>query len=131
MVEEIRNEQASVFNMALAYLQRIDNILTLCQTSSITKEYNTWFFALYSLLKEISPKITPEERTAFTNRLDNLYPIVKEYNTALAKRSTPSQKAGTIFPQLSNIEMDMRIMMNKLNLLMPRASDPRFALTGR
>ena len=48
------------WNMANAYLIRIDRLLTLCDAYQMQGDLKNWYHVLYSLYKELYPKLKTE-----------------------------------------------------------------------
>ena len=78
------------WNMAKAYLMRIDQLLTTCDICQTRDDMMGWYKALYSLFKEIYPKLKPAEQQKTRELLDEL---IKLKNDALKDgqiiRTTP------------------------------------------
>ena len=51
----------SVFNMALAYLKRIDKLLYLCQQSAMSGDVDNWTKNLRGVYREASIRLTGDE----------------------------------------------------------------------
>jgi hypothetical protein len=112
-----KEEEGSIFNMALAVLKRIDNYLNLIAKASIMKDTVTWYLTLRALFREISFKLTETEQ--------------KEINDLFEKIDVKYLNDKRTLPKLEDIDMKLRYYMNKYHLLMPSKDDPRHSIYGR
>lgn len=107
------------WNMAKAYLQRIDQLLTTCtQCHYSTTAGNMWYYSLISLRAELYPKLTEAEK--------------KEINTKIAslrnKRNSKEKKTNAEL--YMDVELYLRERLEKKGLLTPKADDPTKAYRG-
>lgn len=73
-------DEASIeeWNMAKAYLMRIDQLLTTCTICQTRDDMMGWYKALYGLYKEIVPKLATEEQEQTKTMLQTLINLKNE-----------------------------------------------------
>lgn len=113
--------EESVFNMAMAYLQRIDKILFMAQDTAIRGDIDGWLSHLRALRREISVKIKPEESELLDQKL-------LEINKMLADHRFKVMNKGLILSKLDEMDIFMRRIMQDRGMLLPSKNDPRFAI---
>lgn len=138
------NEE-SVFNMAIAYLKRIDRLLYMCQKSAIEQNIENWTAHLRGVYREASIRMKE------TEELDILgdYNIKINESTLLDKFIKPEEAnfkniyyllnnyklkikhKNTIMFLLDCLEVKIRRFLQKQNMLLPSKDDPRKAITQR
>ncbi len=138
-------QEESVFNMALAYLKRIDKLLTLCQHSAFTGDINGWSNHLRGVYRESSIKLTPEEKEDIEGNPKVKINIKKLTDDIIEKEeanfrniyfliNNPAFKIEyrrVIMFLLDALEIKLRGMLQKKNMLLPSKDDPRRAITQR
>ncbi len=136
-------EEESIFNMALAYLKRIDKLLTLCDIHSMNKDIEKWNNTLLTLYREISIKLKTIEREDLTGmdetKIDNIENInLTEEHATLNNINRLINNPGHlqiyrkhILFLLHSLEIKMRTYMQSKSLLLPSKDDPRRAITRR
>lgn len=121
-IPTIQNDEGESWNMARAYLQRVDQILTACDLAQMRDDIYGWKGALISLYKELYPKLKPDEqhqaevlegmmRWAVNN------PAVQKQKDIKKNKKTYSTEPLLIF------ELFLRTMLEKKNLLTPKTGD--------
>lgn len=137
--------EESVFNMALAYLKRIDKLLYLCQKSAIEQDADLWVAHLRGVYRETSVKLKPEEEKDLLG--DPLAEInLKELTDNLIKpeeanfkniyfllnnpKTKVTQRKVALF-LLDALEIKIRKILQKKGMLLPSKEDQRFAITQR
>lgn len=63
-VERIRGGEGSKFNSSLSDLERIHNIIMLCNQASTIRNYPLWLNACNAFYREIVPYLSEDERRA-------------------------------------------------------------------
>jgi len=61
MTQDRYDENATEWNQAQAYMQRMDNLLKLANNSSLIDDYDNWYDAIEALYRELAPRMTSEE----------------------------------------------------------------------
>lgn len=121
-IPTIQNEEGESWNMAKAYLQRIDQILTACDLAQMKGDIKGWQGTLIALYKEIYPKLKPEEQHQ-AEILENM--MRKEINNPVIQRNKDPKKNKKFFSTepLLVFELFLRTMLEKKNLLTPKTGD--------
>lgn len=122
----------ATFNMALAYLERLNKLLNLACESSLTGDLKTWFSSLQSLHREISPKLKDNENKTFLDEFARLSPIANAFESARQRRlSGEKVRLGNeLLPSLILLDIKIKKHMDTAKFLMPKSDDPRYALGG-
>lgn len=122
----------SVFNMAFAYLKRIDALLNLAQQHALRYDAENWFNTLRAIEREVSIKCIEKEKDKKESQsdLDKFEELFKEINTLMANGQAKSNKQS-IMIKLHNLDMSLRRFMQAKNMLLPSMADPRFAILER
>jgi len=107
-------ESFETWNMAKAYLQRIDALLTHCAFCQYHDMGSAWYKTLLNLYKELDPKMTTQEREEFNTKL-----------VLLRNAKNSSQKKNGIDTKLYiDVELSLRRFLEKKGLLTPKGDDP-------
>lgn len=117
--------EGQVFNMALAFLQHLYSHIVQASDYAMSGDYLQWFKILQSLHRKIIPFIKEEEHKKLLeleNQIDwTSYNYFKNRN---AKEFLAASEE--IYPKLCEIEIELFVLLKKYDLLMPKATDPRF-----
>ena len=127
--------EAPVFNMATAYLIRVNKILMAISTYSINNQYEKVFNSLMALYREISPYINKENRWAIEtkfssavkhHRLDKDYTSqakkVRGYSLGSKKKEiiAMADKEWSLFTNILNdLNITLKGLVHSSGLLMP------------
>ena len=114
-------ENKSAFNMAIAYLNRLDELLKLCNESSINNKIETWHPAVKALYRELCPFMDNKQKEKIAHLLSSCYGTQTNIRTKETMRSYDSNG-------LERAEILLREIMSKRGLLVPRADDPSQAV---
>lgn len=135
----------SVFNMALAYLLRIDKLLYKCQEAAIEQNIDNWRNYLRAVYRELSVKLDPKEKEWINGSPDDkttIEELLNEYVTEeeatflninkLANnihiRTKHKQK---ILFLLDALDVKIRSKLQQKGMLLPSKEDVRYAVTKR
>lgn len=138
-------QEESVFNMALAYLKRIDKLLYLCQRFAMTGDICSWTNNLRGVYREVSIRLTETEKEEIEGDNKKEIDIVKLTVNVIEKKEAnfrniyflindnklKSKHRRTIMFLLDALEIKLRGMLQKKNMLLPSKDDPRMAITQR
>ena len=138
-------QEESVFNMALAYLKRIDILLTLCQQSAFAGDVDSWTKNLRGVYREASIKLSDDEvkeiegdpkiKIDVKKLLDDT--IEKEEATfrniyfLINNNGLKNKHKRTIMFLLDALDIKLRVMLQKKKMLLPSKDDPRMAIAQR
>jgi len=114
----------SVFNMALAYLIRIDRLLNMAQDAALQMNMDSWLNNLRGIEREISVKTNEEEDK-------DLEKDFNEINKFMANPQNKISNKQTILMQLHRLDKKMRRLMQKKGMLLPSKENAMFAVLKR
>ncbi len=114
----------SVFNMAFAYLKRIDKILYFCWLHGRAGAAIPWLHDLRALYRELSIKLNEDEEKGILVAFEDIYKITNDRMEAITQR----QK---ILHMLDQLEVKMRKILQLRKMLLPTKDDPRWAVLKR
>jgi len=131
--------EESVFNMAMAYLKRIDKLLSLCAIYSMKGDIDNWTSTLRAVYREISIKLikAEDEDIRGTDKefdVTHIKPIdvtLNNINTLYNDLRMRKKYRKELLFLLDQVEIKMRQVMQKKNMLLPSRADPRFAVLER
>ena len=147
-------QEESIFNMALAYLKRIDKLLYLCNMSSLNGDILKWNNFLRAYYRELSIKFTDEEKEEIEGKepflidinksetLDNqeqsvLKNLKKDHanfnniNLLINNQRYYNTYRKQILFLLDALEIKLRGKMQEKGMGLPSKDDPRRAITKR
>lgn len=101
-------EETESWNMAMAYYQRIDNILTYCMNSRMNNNGKAWHKGIQSLYCEVYPKMDKDQQKEAQEMLDNL---TKEINEG--KKKVPTK-------MFLDLELYLRTILERKGMLTPK-----------
>ena len=138
-------QEESVFNMALAYLKRIDKLLYLCQQAATQENMGEWIKYLRGVYREASVKLNDYEKKEivgdYTEKINlktltdsiitpeeanfkNIYYLINDPRLKIKNKST-------ILFLIDALEIKIRGKLQKKGMLLPSKDDPRMAITQR
>ncbi len=136
-----QNHEESVFNMALAYLKRIDKLLTLCQHSAFTGNTEGWLNHLRGVYREASVRLKEDERKEITgkdqkinlktlldNNIQEKEATFKNINYLINDVRIKNQHKKTILFLLDSLEIKLRTKLQQKGMLLPSKQDPTKAV---
>ena len=133
------NEE-SIFNMALAYLKRIDKMLYLADINSMQGNVMGWLNALSVVYRELSIRLTDDERKEIDGEQKDLEFIIKNLDKCINFKCINVLCNNQIYLikykkyvmyLLDKLEIKLRILMQVKGMLLPSKDDPRRAITRR
>ena len=105
------------WNMAMAYHQRIDDLLTMCTQAQIKGDGLMWYKAIYRLYIEIQAKMKPEEKRNGIILINDLTEW-KSNALKIKKGKIPTSK-------FVEAELFLRQVLEDKNMLTPKPEDLR------
>lgn len=133
--------EQSVFNMAFAYLSRIDRLLYFCQEAATKQNVDAWLTYLRAVNRELSVKLEDKEEEEIFGKLEDnkidINNLKKEdatfmkINCLMNDARTRIQNKARILFLLDLLDIKIRQKLQKKGMLLPSKSDPRFAVTKR
>lgn len=121
---EAHKSDQSFFNMGVAYLKRVDAILTMCSIYGSLDDPHKWIRQIRALYRELSIfRLAPEEQKEIDDSFQELY---KEYNSGVTRNNK-----GKILLMMDHLEIRLRRIAQEKGLLLPKKDDPRFSVLKR
>lgn len=129
MKKEQDASQEEQWNMAKAYLMRIDQLLTACDHHQMSQNGEGWYQTLFALYKELYPKLKEKEKWQAEVLLNKLR-YARSHPT---KEGT--QTRGQVIVKVNsepfvNFELFLRTMLEEKKLLTPKGADPTKSYRG-
>lgn len=125
---DVNERQKSEFNMAVSYLNRLNNLFYVCDKASIELDSHMWFHSLMAIYRELSTEITKEpERKRIKEIATKLSQAAHIYRNSQNKgkdRGLPD----SLYWQLHDFELELREVLEKSGLQTKRQDDASFAL---
>ena len=136
------HSEESVFNMALAYLQRIDKLLYMCQEGAITQSIPMWLNSLRAVFRELSVKLNDNEKKELMGNESKLISLntkcnyddfanFKNINYLFNNPQTNRTHRHIILYLLDQLDIKIRTKLQQKGMLLPSKDDPRFAVLRR
>jgi len=119
----LEQEDKAAFNMALAYLQRLDIILKTCNEAAIKEDFKHWHNSVLALYRELSPQLNVELEEQFLSLMKSAHKV----DVSLKNKERVHQYNPIV---LTRAETFLRRAMHSKGLLMPSADDPGMAVLG-
>ena len=137
--------EQSVFNMALAYLERINKLLYLCSKAAMDNNIDGWSSTLRAVYREASIRMTPDEEKNILGDPLKIIDIKKltdhiiepdeanfrNINFLLNDSVGRIKNRKVIMFLLDALEIKLRRLMQKKNMLLPSKDDPRRSIMER
>jgi hypothetical protein len=120
---ESETNNKAEFNMAVSYLNRLNILLTACDSASINLDIYSWFHSLLAINRELSTWMDDEEIAAFNKTVNEINPMLNQ----LYKRGM-KEIDHKLYMKLHNMEIDLRKIADKSGLMMKMADDAMDAL---
>ena len=106
-----RNE----FNMAVSYLNRLNQLLCMADEASITLDAYQWLHSLQAIFRELSTEMQDTEITKFnTTAVDINNDIYKQQSDA--KRTGVQYMKPDLYNKLHNYELGLRKILKESGL---------------
>lgn len=136
-----KESEESVFNMAFAYLKRIDKLLYFCQESGTKQDIDAWLNYLRAVYRELAVKLTTdEEQEILGKREDGKADLSNpsaddatflKINPLIMNPEIKVQNKGQILFLLDQLDVRIRRKLQQKGMLLPSKGDPRFAVLKR
>lgn len=139
------DSEESVFNMALAYLKRIDMLLYKCQEASMAQDIDRWLAYLRGVYRELAAKLSDAEMDEIAGKYNDKFDIDKLTDSNITKQEATfrniyrlsndnnmrRKNKSLIFFLLDALEIKIRQKLQAKGMLLPSRSDPRYAVLNR
>jgi len=123
-MSDLFKSDESEFNMAFAYLKRIDSLLYSCQESAIKHDIDNWILFLRAVYRELSVKLKDNEMIELENFFKEVYSLSNN-------RATRYDNKSLILYKLDSLEIKLRKYLQLRGMLLPSKDDPKYAVLKR
>jgi len=137
----VKESEESVFNMAFAYLKRIDRLLYFCQEAAAKQDVDAWLNYLRCVYRELSVKLkkgeedeilgTNEDKKIDMENLSYKDATFLNLNRLINDLLSRVQNKPMILFLLDQLDVKIRQKLQKKGMLLPSKDDPRFAVLKR
>lgn len=110
------------FNMSLAILERINNILNDTAVFSSHQELDSWFDLLLTLKREVSYLLKQTEETTNSTHITGIMPLYFEYKK-LKQRKIGWNKFWELYSKLEDYETFLKKLLYEKGLLIIHKED--------
>jgi hypothetical protein len=118
------DDNTSAWQMGNRTLERINKVLAEMELARNVKNYPMWFDKIVSLYLEVLPFLAADKSTKKKEIDDMIKGIRRNVSLYNAKVSNITK----LNIELLEIEGELRILLLKYNLLIPKSDDPRAAV---
>lgn len=140
MKDENSSEDKSKFNMAFAYLERINKILNVCSLASFKRDFCSWGHGLFTLSRELNYLFSKGELIKDKEFQRKIYPLTTEFEMKMSyspetgkfmlPKSIEFKNYEQLWYLLNEYEMFLRGAMNRRDMLSVSQEDLRKAITN-
>jgi len=121
------DRQQSEFNMAISYLNRLNQLFYTADESAINLNAHQWFHTLLALYRELITEATPSEVEELNSKMIKINPLLEANQKAISKTGIPSINT-LLYLELHTFEITLRNIMKNSGLLLKMKEDPGMAL---
>lgn len=134
--------EESIFNIAVAYLKRIDTLLYMCQQAAISENIEAWYKYLRAVFREASVKIKDKEEeeivgttkdkinldTLLDKNVEEKEATFMNLNILMNNIQVKQKHKRTILFLLDALEIKIRRKLQEKGMLLPSKADVRSAI---
>jgi len=125
---ESEREQ-SEFNMAVSYLNRLNNLFYICDASAMELNSHQWYHTLLAIFRELSTEMKDKEIEEKEEEI-NLINRLLTQNNKTTSRTGKQMINPELYFKLHKFELFLRRIMKDSGLQNKMKDDPRFAIGG-
>lgn len=128
-----QNQNISVkteFNSNLAEIERIHNILCLCDQAQLTNNYKEWYNAILCLKKELRTYMTDTQKTSTQKYVNDLNKAYNESHSQTTPHKSGFQASHKLISTLFEFEEFLRDIRQAKGMGMTEKQDPGEAFLG-
>lgn len=123
----VSERDTSEFNMAISYLNRLNNLFYEADRAAIELEAFTWFNVLLALYRELSTEMKEKEIEEFNKKIMNINNQISKNNKLIMKTGQLSIQKE-LYLDLHNFELYLRKVCKVSGLQLKMKEDPTKAL---
>jgi len=123
---EEKSPMGASYNMAVAYVERLNELIKDVNYSARLEDLHTWKANLECLYRNLYPKLSDEERIEGARLIKELMDLDLQFKT-----SNPHPKGdieNKFYLRLHETDLKLQLFMENHKLIMPDKDDPRFAM---
>jgi len=121
-------EPTEIWNMAQAFLKRVDDLLWECKNNRGYGHFDEWYKSLDSLYVETSSKLKEKIGSEINKSLRELAPLAARFQINNGK--LPDKEIGELALNLRKIDILIHKALDEKGLLTPLPQDARKAILG-
>lgn len=125
MYQSGEDRAKSEFNMAIAYLNRLNSLLTFCNERAINLDVYNWFHGLLAIKRELNPQMLPTERTQTNQYVTQLTPAITLFS---ANNEGDNDVPPELYHQLHAFHEELIGVMDRTGILNKQMDDASRAL---
>jgi len=110
--------ELSLFNTAMGYTRRLNNILDMCAQSALELNAYQWYHLLRIFSTNIDNKTKPEDREALKRMFDTVLPEIHQHNENFNNNGI-SSISPKLYDQLDEIQKLAMRIADEAGLLVP------------
>ena len=114
----------SAFNFAVEYLKSIKQSLDAAKISAVRQDIDGWYRWVRAAYREVALMTKPEEDDVFEEDF-------KEINILINDPTSRIKEKRQILFLLDKLEIKIRKTMQSKGMVLPKKSDPRYAVLER
>lgn len=126
-MEKSSEGKESAWNMAKAYLMRLDEILQRMNYYASSNDNYSWYMECMGLFRELSPKLDTESYSNIEEKIATIRGKLNQINI-LSQSTHKSAQYGSLYTDLHHLDITLRKSMEKLKLISPSKGDPGAAI---
>lgn len=125
---EENRDTGTAWNMAIATLQRIDNILTAITVDAADFKLSNWLIGLKSLKRELWPWLNDKEKKKIKEDITECDKKIYEFSKEKPKSFAKGKYPDGLYDKLDELDLYIRTMLKVYHFLLPEKSDPSHAM---
>ena len=114
----------SAFNFAVEYLKSIKVSLDVCKVMAYTENIDGWLKSLRTVYRELSLMTNIEEDKLIEKDFTEIYKLVNDFENSYINKNL-------ILSKLDKLEIKLRKELQRKGMVLPKSSDPKFAILER
>ena len=126
MMNNADTREQSEFNMAISYLNRLNQLFYMCDEASMILDMYQWYHTLLALFRELSTEMKDDELELMNDQAKLLGNEVNVYVQASGEGN--AEVTNELYQGLHYFELGIRKVMKTSGLQMKMKQDPRKAL---
>ncbi len=118
--------EQSEFNMAVSYLNRLNQLFYICDEASMKLDANSWTYSLRALFRELSTEMNDSEVKKIKGEFAKISSDLLNYNKEIIKGK--NEIKPKLYEALEDIELSIRKILKESGLQQKMKKDAGNAL---